>query len=627
MQKEEKRGLSTIVVTLIIILVSLVAVGVIWIVVRNVIQTGSQQISMGQFSLDAKIMNVNLENNSNNINLTVKRNPGEGGFNSLKFIFYDGKNSEVITQVASLSELEERRFSFHLNILNVSQLMSISIVPVFVQNGKETVGSVLNKYMIAGNEQTQTQPPSSCTPTSCLALGYQCGIWGNGTCSGNLNCGTCGTGYTCNATGSCVSSCTPATCSGLGYTCGTWANGTCAGSLNCGTCGTGYSCNATGRCVASGDLSLVAYYPFNGNANDESGNGNHGTLVRNPVFVTGKIGQGLKFNGTQSVNGMYVTIPDSNSLEGFRALTLCAWVNATSLYTVDANVIIAKTMQSAGAAPFDPYSLYSIALLPGGTYGFSISTGIAGSRVSITSASTVSLNIWHHLCATYNGTTMSLYEDGIKDTNTALTNLVIGSNSIDLRIGAFMASDPIEDIFDGTIDEVRIYNRTLTQAEIISLAGSSQTQDFESVTFPPTGWTTGGNNVWHHNTTEPAFGIAAAGSGYIADSQKTWLTTNYAFSSPGNVSFWWNVSSEAAWDYLCFCVDKACGATGCTCQGTSGTAEARISSSTNGVWTVGNVTYNVATGTHSFTWCYAKDGSTASGDDMGKVDNILFKTS
>jgi len=77
---KNRRGLSTIVVTLIIILVSLVAVGIIWIVVRNVIQTGTEEIAMGQFTLDAKIINVNLENSSNNVNLTVKRNPGEGEF-------------------------------------------------------------------------------------------------------------------------------------------------------------------------------------------------------------------------------------------------------------------------------------------------------------------------------------------------------------------------------------------------------------------------------------------------------------------------------------------------------------------------------------------------------------------
>ena len=53
LSKIKKKGLSTIVITLIIILISLVAVGIIWVVVRNVIQTGTEQVALGQFTLGA----------------------------------------------------------------------------------------------------------------------------------------------------------------------------------------------------------------------------------------------------------------------------------------------------------------------------------------------------------------------------------------------------------------------------------------------------------------------------------------------------------------------------------------------------------------------------------------------
>ena len=149
MRKEGKRGLSTIVVTLIIILVSLVAVGIIWVVVRNVIQRGSEGVSIGQFTLKAEIMNVKLDNVSNDVSLTVRRKPGEGQFRTLKFVFSDGKNGEVITEAASINELEEKKFNLHLYNLSVSNLTSISIVPVFVQNGKETIGGVLDEYKVS----------------------------------------------------------------------------------------------------------------------------------------------------------------------------------------------------------------------------------------------------------------------------------------------------------------------------------------------------------------------------------------------------------------------------------------------------------------------------------------------
>jgi len=216
---------------------------------------------------------------------------------------------------------------------------------------------------------------------------------------------------------------------------------------------------------------LVGWWSFDSMKNstyvyDNSSYGNNATLIRFPVLTTGNRGQGVKFNGTQSLNGMYVTIPDSNSLEGFTALTLCAWVNPTSIYEDDGAEIIAKTTTAAGASPANPWVLYDLNLYPDATYGISISTGVSGSRVVAQSVSTVSLNTWQHLCGVYNGTTMSLYKNGVKDANFSSTTLAIGSNSIDVRIGAFMAGGILQDIFNGTIDEAMIFSRALTPAEI-----------------------------------------------------------------------------------------------------------------------------------------------------------------
>jgi hypothetical protein len=153
----------------------------------------------------------------------------------------------------------------------------------------------------------------------------------------------------------------------------------------------------------------------------------------------------------------------------------------------------------------------------------------------------------------------------------------------------------------------------------------SYSQDFESATFPPTGWTTGGDANWYRNTTEPLFGTASAASGDIGDSQKTWMNFTQDFSNPGNVSFFWNVSSEAGYDFACFCVDKACGDTGCSCSTALGTADVRLSSSIDGVWTSENVSYYINTsGRHMLTWCYSKDLVNSSGADMAKVDNIAI---
>ena len=82
-----KRGLSTIVATLIIILLVLVAVGLIWVVVRNVIQDSAEQVQLGRFTLDLSIEQVQL--NENQVSVKLKRNAGDGDFVALKFVVDD----------------------------------------------------------------------------------------------------------------------------------------------------------------------------------------------------------------------------------------------------------------------------------------------------------------------------------------------------------------------------------------------------------------------------------------------------------------------------------------------------------------------------------------------------------
>jgi len=258
LSRMRKKGLSTVVISLIIILISLVAVGIIWVVVRNVIQTGTKEVTLGQFTLDAKIKDVNVYNLSNNVSLTLKRNPGVGEFSKMNFVFSDGRNSEVITQPVSLNELEEKWFMFHLSNLNVSSLISISIFPYIKQDEKEILGNILDKYTVSG--QILTVPV--CAPATCASLGYECGTnWANGTnCAGTLNCeppnctSRYGSGYNCNSAGRCFfGTCSPLVnnyCSTMGYECGYWGNSSCSGNLSCGTCGSQATC-PSGTCVCN----------------------------------------------------------------------------------------------------------------------------------------------------------------------------------------------------------------------------------------------------------------------------------------------------------------------------------------------------------------------------------------
>jgi hypothetical protein len=88
-----------------------------------------------------------------------------------------------------------------------------------------------------------------CTPTTCNALGFNCGAAGDG-CGGIIQCGTCPSGQTCgaqmpNVCGPSTVMCTPATCASLGYNCGKAGDG-CGGVLDCGTCPAGQNCGGLG---------------------------------------------------------------------------------------------------------------------------------------------------------------------------------------------------------------------------------------------------------------------------------------------------------------------------------------------------------------------------------------------
>jgi hypothetical protein len=142
----EKRGLSTIVATLIIILLTLVAVGIVWVVINNLLKSGAQQIELGQSNIDLQIKKVEVAGDNITVTIFVKRNAGQGNFTGINFIFSDGLNSEIVKKDTSLQQLEEKSFSFTLSNLNVSSLKTVSIAPILQSSGKETVGNIADSF-------------------------------------------------------------------------------------------------------------------------------------------------------------------------------------------------------------------------------------------------------------------------------------------------------------------------------------------------------------------------------------------------------------------------------------------------------------------------------------------------
>lgn len=183
-----KKGLSTVVTTLIIILLVLVAIGIVWVVIANLVQEGSEQIFLDKFTTDLKIKSVlNVDNSSNSLDVDVKRNVGKGDLAGIKFIFNDGQNSEIVENFTIIDELGEKRFHFILSALNIDNVQTISIAPLYRSSeGKTITGGIIASYRLSGAGILGT-----CVPN--CSGGKICGTDG---CGGS--CGSCGTGYHCS---------------------------------------------------------------------------------------------------------------------------------------------------------------------------------------------------------------------------------------------------------------------------------------------------------------------------------------------------------------------------------------------------------------------------------------------
>jgi len=145
----EKRGLSNVIVTLIIIVISLIAVGLVWVVVQNLIEGETDEISLGFVTVDLEIKDVKVK--ANETEVKVKRKIGEGELSGLKFIVSDGINTVIIDKEnINLSQLEEKTFILtSVELGNIGFIKEISVAPIFkLGSGEEKIGNVADTYNI-----------------------------------------------------------------------------------------------------------------------------------------------------------------------------------------------------------------------------------------------------------------------------------------------------------------------------------------------------------------------------------------------------------------------------------------------------------------------------------------------
>ena len=183
-------------------------------------------------------------------------------------------------------------------------------------------------------------------------------------------------------------------------------------------------------------------------AYDRSGNSNDGTLTGGPTPDRGIIGQAMSFDGVDD----YISVADDSSLRGMSELTISMWAKKG---TAD--------IKPVGYWDTDSYRYYIFRESSGTLQFYTYTSGQVGG-----SFSTGALDGWHHYVARYDGSEMSLYIDGVKDSTTFSQsgNISNSSNATSLIIGAEYDETGNQ---DGSIDDVRIYDRALSSDEITRL--------------------------------------------------------------------------------------------------------------------------------------------------------------
>jgi hypothetical protein len=198
---------------------------------------------------------------------------------------------------------------------------------------------------------------------------------------------------------------------------------------------------------------LVAYYPFNNNVLDESGNGNNGTdtgLIPVPDRLAND-SSAYFFNGdTSRINCGNAAVLDVSTI------TVCAWVKKPAATGVAFKAIVDKGRDNFGGWTLNADSPNS--------NRFTFRARVGGVSKSISTAIAYANNQWTFVTGVYNGDSLMIYQNGVRSNSIACTG-TLGTNTQPLRIGG--AIDGL--YLRGQIDDVRIYGHALTDAEILAL--------------------------------------------------------------------------------------------------------------------------------------------------------------
>ncbi len=198
----------------------------------------------------------------------------------------------------------------------------------------------------------------------------------------------------------------------------------------------------------SGDLQkgLVSYFNFDDNFKDQKGYASDGIPFGNPTFTAGKIGKALALNGINQKVEVLAT-PTQSPV----GVSIAFWVNVVTPQDVNPRIMVSVTDKNSDYVAFDITKPNIVSCFLGTQAG-----NAEGSCSSQT---------WTHVAMTFNGTDNKLYLNGIL----AATNTHSGTTSGYFQFLNLGYNISYNNYLQGFIDELYIYNRALSPAEVTQL--------------------------------------------------------------------------------------------------------------------------------------------------------------
>src|SRR3989344_1441586 len=426
----KKRGLSDVVTTVLLILLVLAAVIIVWAFVRVFILDNSAKIDTGVFNVGFSIPSKNVViTEDNNITFKLTRSAGEAELEAVNVIIEDNEGNRVVKRIdGSINELGSKTIIILRFEHNLTSIKRIAVAPIVLnKDGNEIIGNEVVSYKIKGDEEGSilTLPASSCTGSETQS------------CSGSNECKNYQ--QTCSA--------------------GTW--GTC---IELGNKIDGTSCSigvcVVGSCV-SAPTDYIAYWAFENDFIDNSGNGHEGTGQGGVGFAAGKLDQGASFDGIND----RIEIPHTGSInlgaDGSK-FSISLWFKTSGNVGVWADHLIGKASDTSNLP--NPLGV-SLQL----DNKISFSSNEAGRAHTATSTLAYNDNSWHHIVGVRDDNDLYLYLDGILVASNTGGSIGDTRSSSPLQIGTYTTGAVSGEWFNGKIDDVKIYNRVVNANEVSSI--------------------------------------------------------------------------------------------------------------------------------------------------------------